>query len=145
MEVNMRNISGTPYHLEALHKREDDERRHVTRCRHRDNKARYCNALHRSCYSSRFCDAYLEKSEEQEDLFYQAPKDPSPVAVKAKTSQETPLKAPVRVGDVWTHKKYGPGKIRAIHGGKEVSIAFKEGEVKKFTLEALANEKFFKR
>ena len=123
----MRNISGTPYHLEALHKREDDERRHVTRCRHRDNKAKYCNVMRRSCYSSRFCDAYLERSEEEEDLFYQAPKDSSPAAVKAKTSQKTPLKAPVRVGDVWIHKKYGTGKIREIHGARKYPLHLRRG------------------
>ncbi len=54
--TSVREMQGVSAHLEFLHKDEDDERRHKTRCVH--YKDGYCKYYKRKCYGSRFCEVY---------------------------------------------------------------------------------------
>lgn len=54
-------INGTPWHVETLHKDEDDDRRHRSRCAYY-NKDHMCTYYATKCIGSNKCDAYKEKT-----------------------------------------------------------------------------------
>lgn len=62
MEVKSMGVNkmvGTPWHHEVLHKHENDERRHKSRCR--NYSTGYCKCLNHRCIGSAHCQYYKEK------------------------------------------------------------------------------------
>ena len=68
----LRHSIGTPSHIGFLHMKEDDTRRHKSRCVYylRDNNG--CSALHGKCIGSSHCDFYSEQFEKlDKDIRYE--------------------------------------------------------------------------
>lgn len=53
-----KNLGG--FHTEYLHKRNNEERRHRSRCIHRKSIDNFCTYYYRKCFGSVHCEAYKE-------------------------------------------------------------------------------------
>lgn len=64
-EAVMKSMQGTPYHVEALRRNEDDPRRYWGRCRLVDFNTQMCLLRGRKCTFCTRCDMYDPVTEEE--------------------------------------------------------------------------------
>lgn len=58
---NLNKMSGTPWHIEKMHREEGDSRRHRSRCIYYDYVEPTCKKRMLKCIGSAHCDFYIEK------------------------------------------------------------------------------------
>ena len=116
----VRELTGTPWHVEKLTRGEGDERRHKSRCVYYRKPDSYCKYQYIKCSGSRYCRYY--KAKEIEEL----PKyDDSPVNIKEVVEKitDTDGKMLYPIGSKVLHQKFGEGVVTDILDG-HISIDF---------------------
>lgn len=63
--MSIERLTGTPWHLERVHREEGDERRYKGRCKYYQYNKNYCKYKFRRCTGSAHCDEYEAISEEE--------------------------------------------------------------------------------
>ncbi len=63
--MGLRNLQGTPWHLENLHSKENDDRRYKGRCKYYSDSDNSCVTRGIKCVGSAHCEAYEEMTDEE--------------------------------------------------------------------------------
>ncbi len=61
--MGINQLQGTPWHLEKVHRNEDDDRRYKGRCRHYFDSNDHCSLRSGRCMGSAHCDEYEAMSD----------------------------------------------------------------------------------
>ncbi len=61
---DLNKMTGTPWHIEKMHRQDGDERRHRSRCIYYENKSQFCKRRMLKCIGSAHCPNYKEEKTE---------------------------------------------------------------------------------
>lgn len=125
-----RVMSGSPWHVEKMVRKEGDSRRHRSRCIYYNKSNKYCTKVVGKCVGSAHCSYYEECFREEFEQNEVRDKQ-----VITNVEQDNKLKLGMKiVGRKIIHNKYGKGKITKITGNK-VDILFESGKTASFNIE----------
>ena len=63
--MGINRMTGTPWHLEQVHREDGDARRYKGRCQYYDYNGNYCSYFCGRCRGSAHCDHYIAISEKE--------------------------------------------------------------------------------
>lgn len=63
--MSVRNLQGTPWHAERVHRDGDDARRYKGRCKHYRDQDEFCDARVENCIGSAHCLEYEAMTDEE--------------------------------------------------------------------------------
>lgn len=63
--MSSNRLTGTSWHVERLHRSEDDQRRYKGRCRYYRYEDKYCKARYGRCSGSAHCPNYVALSDNE--------------------------------------------------------------------------------
>ena len=142
-----KELTGTPWHVEKMHRAEGDNKRHRSRCVYYNAETKQCSKLHIKCFGSAHCTSYREQLPESESQLSLAeiPKKNKPnrhkriiVDSKNKICPSSCFK--FIIGDKVKHARFGEGTITKILDDG-VLVKFKFG-VKKIHLFSSKDSKY---
>ena len=127
--MGVRNLTGSPWHLEYLKKKESDSRRHRSRCKHFNQTSHSCNILARRCYDSSHCSHYFEKERKDEPVVLQQNlNDVVQNKELYELSYSKEINEQLYIGNIVEHIKLGMGRIISIDRGLITILFPKHGE-----------------
>ena len=123
----VRRLQGTPWHVDVIGRKEDDPRRHKSRCKYyHKGEQIVCSFYNRACVGSAHCDGYKEKT--KEDLEIVSSKKTTKKNVVAEYAIPDDLaRAIYPIGIEVVHVKYGTGIVKHIKDNKN-RVEFENGE-----------------
>lgn len=126
-----------PWHLETLHRQDNDPRRHRSRCKYYNKKTSYCSRRSGKCMGSAHCMEYEEPKEEKSK---NNTKDTNKTKKTFSSSKEmggtisAKYDAYRRLGARVVHSKFGKGKVIKADNAN-VTIQFECGYEGKFGIQ----------
>ena len=141
--MRVSEMTGTPWHVERVHRQDGDDRRHRSRCKfYRKTKA-YCVHYSEKCRGSAHCEYYEEEVRDEEQK--QSQIAPEKSVNKDKAINEVKVNIDdYPIGCRVRHKSFGLGNVRYIDT-VQISIIFDNIGEKVLDLNVCVNNKLITR
>ena len=126
----LKNLTGTPWHVDKFSRSEGDERRHRSRCIYYRKDDSYCCKEIMRCMGAAHCENYKERIKEGNDKkIHLSAKVGTQIKDYSISKKVFPIGARVR------HIKFGTGKI-INNDGMIVTVKFDKGQDKPLRFDA---------
>jgi len=136
----VRELTGTPWHVEKLTRNEGDERRHKSRCVYYRKPDSYCKYQYITCSGSRYCKYYKAKEIEELPQYNDTPVNKKEEIEKIADSEGKKL---YPIGSKVQHQKFGVGFVTDISEG-HISIDFEDTDEKVLGLDVCVAKGYLK-
>ena len=134
--ARINQLTGTPWHVGKITKKEDDPRRHRSRCLHYNKLNGQCSRILLRCPGSAHCSEYVEYNEcnAVKELVEQESNSKNAESIRtAKEAQSGMAEKLFPCNAVVFHKTFGKGKVVTVKNGI-ITIQFENDGTKQLDL-----------